>query len=411
MRLNQIARSLLEQDSYKFSMGQAIFHQFIDYETEWTFKCRNKDVFFTPEMVEEIREQISAYCSLRFTEEELSFLGEVKWMKKDYIDYLRFWHPRFEEFTITTDAECGLAIETHGTWFNTSMYEMPVLYIVNEVYFRMAYNYDELFAEYKRQLLEKYDSLVSQKYYVSRFSGFGLRRRLSAEAEDLFTEVFSHLNDKPGVSSRLVGVSNVYEAYKHGLTRTGTMAHEWIMCAGQGNSMYNPAYCNWFALDAWIKEYGILNGIALTDTIGTDTFLKDFRQTFATLFSGVRHDSGDPIEWGEKMIAHYKSLGIDPATKTLLFSDGLNFEKADSIFRHFQGRTMVSFGIGTDLTNINEFTMKDGRVAAPLNIVMKVTKCNGHDVAKLSDAPGKEMCKNPAYVELLKTLISMRESA
>ncbi len=178
------------------------------------------------------------------------------------------------------------------------------------------------------------------------------------------------------------------------------MAHEWIMCVGQGNHKLNPAYSNWFAFDAWVREYGVLNGIALTDAITTDCFLRDFQLTFATLFSGVRHDSGEPIEWGEKIIKHYESLGIDPKTKTLLFSDSLDFERADKIGRHFRDRTNVAFGIGTYLSN-------DTNVH-PLNIVMKTTACNGWDVAKISDTEGKGMCKNPEYVEYLKKQIEWR---
>lgn len=134
MKLGRIVTSLLENDLYKFSMGQAIYHQFSDYKTTWSFKCRNKDVHFTKEMVEEIREQIKAYCELRFTEDELSYLDGIKWIKGSYIDFLRLWKPRYEDFTITDDAECGLVIETAGTWLNTSMYEIPTLAIVNEVF-------------------------------------------------------------------------------------------------------------------------------------------------------------------------------------------------------------------------------------------------------------------------------------
>lgn len=400
MRLEQIIRNLLEDDLYKYSMGQAIFHQFASSVTTWTFKCRNRDVHFTPEMVDEIREQVRAYCSLRYKEEELAYLSTIKWIKKDYVDFLRFWHPRFEEFTIDTNDPCGLHIEATGTWFNTSRYEMPVLMIVNEVYFRMAYDYKALYESFVERLMYKYEMLRSCKWYAGSFSGFGLRRRLSGEAEEKFVDVFSHLNDTMHSASHFVGMSNVYLAWKYDKTPVGTMAHEWIMGAGQGNPRHNPAYCNWYALDAWVKEYGILNGTALTDTIGTDVFLKDFQLTFATLFSGVRHDSGDPIVWGEKMIGHYEQLGINPTLKTLLFSDSLNFEKTDRIFRHFNGRAKVAFGIGTYLTN--------DTFAEPLNIVMKMTKCNGHDVVKLSDADGKCMCKNPEYIDFVKRCIDMR---
>ena len=400
MKLQRIITSLLENDMYKFSMGQAIYHQFSDYKTTWTFKCRNTDVKFTAEMVEEIKEQIKAYCGLRFTEDELTYLENIKWIKGSYVDFLRLWQPRFEDFEITADAECGLNIETRGTWLNTSMYEIPTLAIVNEVYFRMNYDYDTLIASFKERLEEKFTNLKSGKWYVGVFSEFGLRRRLSAEAQELVVEKFSHLNDTAHCASRFVGTSNVYLAKKFGLTPVGTMAHEWIMCVGQGNHKHNPAYSNWYALDAWVKEYGVLNGTALTDAITTDCFLKDFQLTYATLFSGVRHDSGDPIEWGEKMIEHYENLGIDAKTKTLLFSDSLNFEKADKLFRHFNGRAKVAFGIGTYLSN--------DTIATPLNIVMKTTLCNGQDVAKISDTPGKGMCKNPAYVDYLQRCIDWR---
>ena len=400
MKLEPIIISLLETDMYKFSMGQAIYHQFSDYKTTWTFKCRNKDVHFTEEMVEEIKEQIKHFCTLRFTEDELNYLENIKWIKGSYVDFLRLWKPRYEDFKITTDAECGLDIETFGTWLNTSMYEIPTLAIVNEVYFRMAYDYDELFKSFKEKLDIKYNNLKNNHWYAGTFSEFGLRRRLSAEAQELAVQKFSHLGDTLHSSSKFVGTSNVYLAKKYNLIPVGTMAHEWIMCVGQGNHKHNPAYSNWYALDAWVKEYGVLNGIALTDTITTDCFLKDFQLTYATLFSGVRHDSGDPYEWGDKMIKHYESLGIDARNKTLLFSDSLDFERADKLYRYFNGKAKVAFGIGTYISN-------DTDVPA-LNIVMKTTKCNGMDVAKISDTPGKGMCKNKDYIEYLQRCINWR---
>ena len=400
MRLNQIINSLLETDLYKFSMGQAIYHQFPTYKTTWTFKCRNKDVFFTKDMVDEIREQIKAYCNLRFTEDELQYLDNILWIKGSYVDFLRIWRPRFEDFEITTNAKCGLSIETKGTWLNTSMYEIPTLAIVNEVYFRMKYDYNVLMNSFKSRLEEKFNNLKSGKWYIGVFSEFGLRRRLSAEAQELVVEKFSHLNDTQHCASKFIGTSNVYLAKKYNVTPVGTMAHEWIMCVGQGDHSLNPAYSNKFALAAWRKEYGVLNGTALTDAITTDCFLRDFDLENATLFSGVRHDSGDPIEWGEKILAHYEKLNIDARNKTLLFSDSLDFERADKIFRYFNGRAKVAFGIGTYLSN-------DTDVPA-LNIVMKTTACNGCDVAKISDTPGKGMCKNPDYVDYLQRAIDWR---
>lgn len=397
--MERVITSLLETDAYKFSMGQAIYHQFSDYKTTWSFKCRNTDVHFTNEMVEEIKNQIKLYCDLRFKEDELEYLHNIKWIKGSYVDFLRLWKPRFEDFEISTNAECGLSIETKGTWLNTSMYEIPTLAIVNEVYFRMAYDYDDLFKSFRERLANKVSKLESGIYEISAFSEFGMRRRLSAEAQDL--AVRSLKNGKLR-NSVFVGTSNVYLAKKYGITPVGTMAHEWIMCVGQGNHKHNPAYSNWYALDAWVKEYGVLNGTALTDAITTKCFLKDFQLTYATLFSGCRHDSGDPYEWGDMMIEHYKSLGIDPTTKMLLFSDSLDFDRATAINKYFKGRVKVAFGIGTYIAN-------DTKVPA-LNIIMKTTACNGMDVAKISDVEGKGMCKSPEYIHYLKRCIEWRLS-
>ena len=186
--LPRIITSLLENDMYKFSMGQAIYHQFSDYKTTWSFKCRNDDVFFTPQMVDEIKEQVKLYCQLRFTEDELEYLNKIRWIKGSYVDFLRLWQPRFADFNISTDAPCGLSIETKGTWLNTSMYEIPTLAIVNEVYFKYQYNYQELIDDFEQRLNEKISSLVSGKFQLSNFSEFGLRRRLSAQAQEMAIE-------------------------------------------------------------------------------------------------------------------------------------------------------------------------------------------------------------------------------
>jgi len=395
--MEPVIHSLLETDLYKFSMGQAIYHQFSDYKTTWAFKCRNEDIHFEKETVEEIKRQIRYYCDLRFTEEELNYLDHIKWLKGSYVDFLRLWKPYYEDFEISDDDPCGLKIEAKGTWLNTSMYEIPTLAIVNEVYFRMQHNYSTLFESFKRRLNEKIQALEDGSYKIGSFSEFGLRRRLSGEAQELAVkELAAHSY----MESTFVGTSNVYLAKKYHLLPVGTMAHEWIMCTGQGNHKHNPAYSNWYALDYWVKEYGVLNGIALTDTISTDCFLRDFQLTFATLFSGVRHDSGDPFSWGDKLIAHYKKMGIDPKNKTLLFSDSLNFESASALYEYFKGQAKVAFGIGTYISN-------DTDVPA-LNIVMKVSKCNGSFVAKVSDNAGKTMCYNKDYVHYLRRCIDWR---
>lgn len=393
--MKRIINSLLENDLYKFSMGQAIYHQFANYKTTWSFKCRNDDVKFTKEMVEEIKKQIKMYCSLRFTEEELEYLNSIIWIKGNYVDFLRIWNPRYEDFQISTDDKCGLKIETMGTWLNTSMYEVPTLAIVNEVYFRTKYDYKKLKESFKERLKEKIKLLDTNP--IGSFSEFGLRRRLSKEAQELAIKELAKHKYK---DSLFVGTSNVYFAKKYNLTPVGTMAHEWIMCTGQGDHKHNPAYSNYYALEAWVREYGVLNGTALTDTITTDCFLRDFLLTNSTLFSGVRHDSGNPFTWANKILAHYKSLGIDPKTKTLLFSDSLDFEKANKIYEKYHNNCKVAFGIGTYISN--------DTCVKPLNIVMKVTKCNGMDVAKISDVPGKGICKNKNYLKYLQRSIKWR---
>jgi nicotinate phosphoribosyltransferase len=387
-------------DSYKLSMGQTIFHQFPTYKTTWSFKCRNKGVHFTPEMLTEIEEQVDHYCKLRFKETELVWLARnLPWIKEDYIAFLRFWHPRREEIHINEMLQqgmddSGLAIDCSGTWLNTSMYEIALLAIVNEVYFAFKYGPGAKNIEFQKRTMEKFSKIQSGEYNIGAFSEFGLRRRYSGEMQEWLVNFI--VDQKiPG----FIGTSNVHLARKYGIKATGTQAHEFIMCVGQGTREWNPAYSNKFALESWVKEYGIANGIALTDTITTDAFLLDFNQTYATLFSGVRHDSGDPIAWGEKLIAHYKKLGIDPKTKTLLFSDSLNFEKAAGIKKYFDGKINVAFGIGTFLSN----PLDD-----PLNIVIKVTECNGMPVAKLSDVDGKNMCKDPKYIDYLKRTIDWR---
>ena len=406
MKLQPIITSLLETDLYKFSMGQAIYHQYPSYKATWSFKCRNTDVRFTPDMLLEITDQIRAYCALQFTEEELAYLASIEWLHEDYIDHLRIWKPRFQDFEITDTAACGLAIEARGTWLNTSMYEIPVLAIVNEVYYRMSYSYDELLAQYKRKLEQKTAWLIDGTYNIGMFSEFGLRRRLSAEAQELAVQTLCGNNGRYQ-DSRCIGTSNVYLAKKFKVVPVGTMAHEFVMCVGQGNPMYNPAYSNKLAMDAWTTEYGVLNGTYLTDTIGDEVARLDMGYTYSVSFAGVRHDSGDPYEWGNAWVSHfaayydkYHDERVNPKNKTLLFSDSLDFERASRLYAYFKDKIKVAFGIGTYIANDTD--------VPPLNIVMKVSECNDRPVAKLSNADGKTMCKDDDYIEYLRKTIDWR---
>lgn len=400
MKLDPIITSLVETDLYKLNMWQVFLHQFNKDKVVWAFKCRNPGVKFTPEMIDEIRKQIDYYCTLRFTEDELQYLQKnLPWLTEDFIDYLRHWSPRRDEILINEGNvqaynDCGLAIECRGFQVNVSQYEIPILAIVNEVYFAFTYGVGAKDIEFQKRTMQKFEDLKSGKYDIGVFSEFGLRRRYSKKMQDWLINFI--VDQKiPG----FVGTSNVYLAKKYGVKICGTQAHEFFQLF-QGHHEYNPAYSNMLAMKAWIKEFETDNGIALTDCIGTDCFLLDFNKTYATLFNGVRHDSGDPIAWGDKMLAHYEKLGIDAKQKTLLFSDSLDFERATKIKKYFEGCCKIAFGIGTFLSN-------DCGVPA-LNIVHKMVECNGAPVAKISDEPTKGMCRDNEYVNYLQRCIDWR---
>ena len=394
-----IFNSVLETDLYKFNMNDVICRKFNDYMTKWTFKCRNKDVKFTPEMIAEIRRQVDHYCTLRFTKDELVWLGKnLPWLSKGYLNHLVDWAPkRYEIFinegNIQGYNDCGLAIEAYGTWLNTSMYEIAILAIVNEVYYAFKYGIGAKDIEFQKRTIEKFGKL-NVEYDIGAFAEFGLRRRLNSVMQDWLIK-YCVEQKVPG----FVGTSNVFLARKYGCKCVGTMAHEMGM-AMMSDLQYNPAYINKRIMEVWTECFGVKNGTVLTDVVGRDAFLADFDERFATLFSGVRHDSGNPLEWGDAIIKHYEKLGIDPKTKMLLFSDALDFEKATKIKKYFDGRCKVSFGIGTYLAGIQDKT--------PLNIVMKVTEANRIPVCKLTDNPEKAMGKDKNFIDFVRRSIDWR---
>ena len=390
MKLSPCVVSLLDTDLYKFNMNQVMFHKHTNLNGKYIFKCRNRGVEFTEEMCEEINAQIDHLCTLTFTDEELDYLSTLRFIKKDYIEFLRLWRPLRRYVNCWLDGT-ELHIEVDGPIFSAMQFEIYLLEIVNEVYFRMKYDYLSLVASAREKLYHKIIGF-REELYDFKFAEFGCRRRLSREWQDY---VVGELL-KTGYC---VGTSNVYLAMKYGCKPIGTYAHEYVQMY-QGIPGVTLAYTNKMAMDEWFEEYQGDNGTALTDTLGTDLFLMDFNKLQANCYTGVRHDSGDPIEWGEKMIAHYESLGIDPKTKTLLFSDSLNFDKAQTIYNHFRHRINVSFGIGTYLSN-------DTNVD-PLNIVIKLQYVNDHPVAKLSDDWGKAMCQDGDYLDYLKGAVAYR---
>ena len=392
MRFDPIIRSLLDTDLYKFNMDQVIFHKHTDLCGEYHFKCRNENVRFTPEMVEEIGEQIDALCTLRFRKDELNYLRSIRFIKNDYVEFLRLWRPIREYVTMSLSDAGELSVIVNGPLFSAMQFEIYLLEIINEVYFRMAYDYDELLRSAEERLDEKIRAFQTGKY-TFKFAEFGCRRRLSREWQDV---VVRRLAQETG---HCVGTSNVYLAMKYDLTPIGTYAHEFVQMY-QGIDSIPLAFTNHYAMQDWYDEYDGDNGTALTDTVTTDLFLLDFNRSMVNNYSGVRHDSGDPYEWGEKIIAHYEKYGVDPKTKQLLFSDSLDFDRAQALYEYFKDRSKVSFGIGTFCSN--------DTFAEALNIVIKLQYVNDRPVAKLSDTPGKAMCSDEEYLEYLKRSVAFR---
>ena len=392
MKLEPIITSLLDTDLYKFNMDQVIFHKHTDLSGDYYFRCRNTDVTFTKEMFDEINAQIDHLCTLTFTKEELDYLRSIRFIKNDYVEFLRLWRPIRDYVETRLGESVRLHISVHGPLFSAMQFEIFLLEIVNEVYFRMKYDYAALRASAEEKLNQKIADFQSGRY-TFQFAEFGCRRRLSREWQDV---VVRRLTQETGAC---IGTSNVYLAMKYGVKPIGTYAHEYVQMY-QGIDAIPLAYTNHYALQDWYDEYRGDNGTALTDTITTDLFLLDFDRSMVNNFSGVRHDSGDPFLWGDKIIAHYQKYGADPRTKQLLFSDSLDFDKAQALYDYFHDRAKVAFGIGTFCSN--------DTCVKPLNIVIKLQTVNGRAVAKLSDTPGKAMCRDDDFLEYLRRSVDFR---
>jgi len=396
--MTPIIQSLLETDLYKFTMWQTMLHRHPQAQAEYRFVCRNAPAFPLSELLVQVDEQLDHLCALSFTEDELDYIGRLRYIKNDFVDFLRLFRfqRRFVRASIGRDGST-LEIVAEGPQVHVMGFEIYVLALVNELYFRRADQAAAL-AEGRTRLrakiaaLREFGAREPARAHPFEFFDFGVRRRFSGAWQD---EVVRTLKDE--VPEFFKGTSNVHLARKYGLVAIGTMAHEYL----QSYQAFDVRLRDFqkMALENWVQEYRGDLGVALTDVVGMDAFLRDFDLYFAKLFDGLRHDSGDPVEWGEKALAHYATLRIDPHSKRLTFSDGLDLETAFSIWRHFADRTQTGFGIGTSLTN------DVGLV--PLNIVMKLTQCNGQPVAKLSDSPGKTLCKDETFLAYLRQVFQV----
>ena len=373
-------KSLLDSDLYKFTMSQAMFHRFPWARAKYKFKNRSAGVDLRPYRSEIIAE-LGAYSKLRMEMSEIAYLQSLGLFEQDYLDFLFRFRPDFSQLTITEDMD----IYAEGPAHEATFWELAVLPIVSEVYFRKTTNEEERWAEATKRLAKKIDDL-SWCPSIPQITEFGTRRRFSAEMQE---HVLVALSTKR--SKNYLGTSNVYLAQKHGHKCFGTMAHEWLQLM---QAFYPLHEFQKAAFENWMQEYRGKLGIALTDIVGMDAFLRDFDLLFAKAYDGVRHDSGCPYEWTDKVLAFYKDKGIDPRTKKAVYSDGLNFDKMIDLSCRYQGEIQQVFGIGTFLTN-------DTGVDA-LQLVMKLIEVDGQPVAKVSDTPGKTMCEDEVYLAHLR---------
>lgn len=381
-----VLQTLLDTDAYKLHMQQAVFHHYYDVQVAAEFRCRGDDLLGI--YAEDIREQVEAMQSLRLQDDEFQWLSGLPFFKEDYLEWLREFRYNPQQVTVTND-NGKLNIRLEGPWCEVIMWEVPLLAVISELVHR--YRSPEASVQIALDHLEHKLADFAQLTAGMDMSGFrlmdfGTRRRFSREVQQAIVE---RLQQEPW----FIGTSNYDLARRLSLTPMGTQAHEWF----QAHQQISPdlATSQRVALAAWLDEYPDQLGIALTDCITMDAFLRDFGPEFAERYQGLRHDSGDPVEWGEKAIAHYKKLGIDPMSKVLVFSDNLDLNKAVELYRHFSSRVNLSFGIGTRLTC-------DIPQVKPLNIVIKLVECNGKPVAKLSDSPGKTICHDKAFVRALR---------
>ncbi|MDY1036590.1 nicotinate phosphoribosyltransferase [Enterobacteriaceae bacterium RIT714] len=381
-----VLHTLLDTDAYKLHMQQAVFHHYYDVQVAAEFRCRGDDLLGI--YADTIREQVDAMQHLTLQDDEYQWLSGLPFFKADYLNWLRDFRFNPEQVTITND-NGKLNIRLAGPWREVIMWEVPLLAVISEIVHRYRSpdtGVEQALATLESKLIDFAQMTESVDMSRFRLMDFGTRRRFSREVQQAIVQ---RLQQEPW----FVGTSNYDLARRQNLTPMGTQAHEWF----QAHQQISPVLANSqrAALAAWLDEYPDQLGIALTDCITMDAFLRDFGPEFATRYQGLRHDSGDPVEWGEKAIAHYEKLGIDPMTKVLVFSDNLDLSKAVDLYRQFSSRVNLGFGIGTRLTC-------DIPQVKPLNIVIKLVECNGKPVAKLSDSPGKTICHDKAFVRALR---------
>ena len=389
-----IIQSVLDTDLYKFTTSYAYSKLYPRAYGQFRFIDRGKTTY--PQgFAEELKKEIQEMSKLALTKDEASFLyRELPYLPPTYIDFVRGFRFDPEEVKVEQDTEGHLSIIAEGLLYRVTLWETPILALVSELYYKMLGAKPDM--EYtERTIISKARKLAE---HGITFSMFGMRRRFSAAIEDRVTELL-----KEHAAGYLFGTSNVYYAYKHGLRVSGTHPHEWIQFHG---AMFGYKMANYLAMEDWINVYDGDLGTVLTDTYTTDVFMRNFSKKHAMLFTSLRHDSGDPLQFTEKVIARYRELRVDPTIKYIIFSDGLDPERAIEIANYCKGRIGASFGIGTNFSN------DVGNGVRPMNIVMKLWKCKmtekerWNPCVKLSDVDGKHTGE-PEEIELAQRTLGL----
>lgn len=393
--MDRIFHSILDNDFYKITMQFAVTKLYPDVQAKYGFINRGKHEF--PDgFGEELKRQIQFMSELALTKDEKKFLlDNCPYISPAYLDFLQGY--RYDPSEVLVEQKgSDLKVEVKGNWYRTILWEVPLLSLISELFYKMTDAKRNSDAEVIQNTSDKIDLFNSLDIKVAEF---GTRRRHSYEVHDL---VMKELTNHSGKS--FVGSSNVHFAHKYNVKPIGTHAHEWFMFHG---ARFGYKIANSISLDRWVKVfYGDL-GIALSDTYTSEIFFRQFDKKHSKLFDGVRHDSGDPIEFAKMTIEHYERLGINPLHKTIIFSDGLNAEKVETITNYCKGKIGISFGIGTNLTN--DVGLR------PMNIVMKLTEISSYDipwtgVVKLSDEGNKHTGK-PRDIELAKEILQLGDIA
>lgn len=399
--MEPIIRHFTDDDLYKFTMCCAVIDNYPRAQVKYSFIDRNNMVY--PDgFAGELARQIAFLEDLRITDEEIAFMRRrCRYLPEWFFTYLKGFRYDRRWVNVNQDAAGHLSVDIEGAWSNTILLEVKLLAIISELYYHMTGQAGRLdYNECERRAAKKAGCLIGAGCV---FSDFGTRRRASFASQDCVVRAMSGINSCMNGPGRFAGTSNVYLAMKYDVVPMGTMAHE-LICAMAG--MYGPQMANYLAMKVWASTYRGALGTFLYDTYGWDIFSLNFSEDYANMFKGLRVDSGDNRQELRRIVDKYRSLGIDPRSKQVVFSNALDTDAAIELQRYAEGLCQPVFGIGTHFTN-------DFEGVRPLNIVIKlfavkITELWGfyNQTCKLSEDAGK-YSGDPAVVRRFMETLHM----